>query len=278
MRLKMAAAGLCWLMSGWAVLAQADVAAPQITGSGDPVLDKLRAEELWEIPDDITAGSFHGIPEDHPLLVALKQKNMSMLKSWLSEHDVNEPVGTTTALILTTVFGNDDMVSALTAAGAQTEGVDQYGRTALHYAAMLGEMTKAKLLLSLGANPNFRDKRDVTPLYSAYFHQRKAMASLLHEAGGDVNLIDAAGNMLAFRVAEQLNDPETGKQMIRHGLNLMRRNQEDMTLFEVAYANSNTRLSMAWQEEYKRQLEAYRKRLMESRKTEEALKEALQKQ
>ncbi len=57
-----------------------------------------------------------------------------------------------------------DEIRELLASGVKSETQDRYGRTALHAAAMLGQVELARFLLSKGADINVRDREGRTPL------------------------------------------------------------------------------------------------------------------
>jgi ankyrin repeat protein len=58
-------------------------------------------------------------------------------------------------------------------------GVDEHGRTSLHYAASQGSAKKCADLLAGGANPNASDDSGWTPLHFAAQAQSAEVASLL---------------------------------------------------------------------------------------------------
>jgi hypothetical protein len=57
-----------------------------------------------------------------------------------------------------------DDIKELLASGVRPETLDRYGRTALHTAAILGQVELARFLLSKGADINVRDREGRTPL------------------------------------------------------------------------------------------------------------------
>jgi ankyrin repeat protein len=71
--------------------------------------------------------------------------------------------GGLTALHLATLHGDADMVAVL--AGMGTTDTDDEGKTALHYACELADLTLVKVLIATKSNPNARDKGGETPLH-----------------------------------------------------------------------------------------------------------------
>jgi len=59
-------------------------------------------------------------------------------------------------------IGGLDEVDLLVASGAQVNAPGDMGFTALHYAAMEGQLKMAKKLLDLGANPSIKNEWDQT--------------------------------------------------------------------------------------------------------------------
>ena len=72
-----------------------------------------------------------------------------------------------TALLLATAFGRLDCVSALVKKGANIDAADENGLTALHHAAYLGNTELVTGLLQLKSTPGLFDKSGLTPLQYA---------------------------------------------------------------------------------------------------------------
>ncbi|HCC69977.1 MAG TPA: ankyrin repeat domain-containing protein [Bacteroidales bacterium] len=75
-----------------------------------------------------------------------------------------EPMGGSTALISSIVFGRSDISRALIEAGADLEIKNNEGSTALFVAAMFCRTETLKKLLISGANPELRNNYGSTPL------------------------------------------------------------------------------------------------------------------
>jgi len=78
-------------------------------------------------------------------------------------------------------------------------GVDEYGRTSLHYAASEGSPAHCAELLAGGANPNARDDSGWTPLHFAAQAQCGEVMSLLLNAGAAIDARDRFGNTPLLR-------------------------------------------------------------------------------
>ena len=78
-------------------------------------------------------------------------------------------------------------------------GVDEYGRTPLHYAANEGNQALCSQLLTAGADPDAQDDNGWTPLHFAAQANSATVTEALIEAGANVELQDSFGNTALFR-------------------------------------------------------------------------------
>jgi uncharacterized protein len=78
-------------------------------------------------------------------------------------------------------------------------GVDEYGRTPLHYACNDGNPILCAELLAAGALPNSRDDNGWVPLHFAAQAQSASVTSLLLNAGAETEVRDAYGNTPLWR-------------------------------------------------------------------------------
>ena len=70
---------------------------------------------------------------------------------------------------------------------------DEYGRTALWWAALRGQIANMRALLEAGANPNLSDHKGLTPLFVA---ANGTAVSLLYEFGAQLQAFDQEGTSL----------------------------------------------------------------------------------
>jgi ankyrin repeat protein len=73
-------------------------------------------------------------------------------------------------------------------------GIDQYGRTELHYAARENDVPKARELIKGKVDLNARDDNGWTALHFAGQSNSVDVAELLLEAGAEVDPTDSSGN------------------------------------------------------------------------------------
>ncbi len=73
-------------------------------------------------------------------------------------------------------------------------GIDEYGRTALHYAAVDGDNIRLEELLRAGADPNAQDDNGWTALHFAAQARALSCVQALLQAGAAVDLRDSHGN------------------------------------------------------------------------------------
>lgn len=84
-------------------------------------------------------------------------------------------------------------ISILIGEGASPDTTDEYGRTALHYAALFGNIDSVRLLLKAGADLGLADNYGETPLHAAARRLRVAVIELLAESGSDIDAVNLDG-------------------------------------------------------------------------------------
>ncbi|KAK7967599.1 AGC PKA kinase [Apiospora aurea] len=90
------------------------------------------------------------------------------------------------SLMLAAEAGNDEAVEILLSKGADVNGIDEEGSTALDFAVSEGKEEVVRLLLERGANPNSGDNYGHTSLHWALAHPFIAMLLLQYGATIDV--------------------------------------------------------------------------------------------
>jgi ankyrin repeat protein len=106
----------------------------------------------------------------------------------------------TVALLEAALLGKVPKVVRHLREGADVNGIDQDGATALHAAAIFGKTELARVLLEHGANVNARDYNRRTPLLNAACGGSVELAQLLLDAGAEVNL-GSSGKETPLKIA-----------------------------------------------------------------------------
>jgi len=123
---------------------------------------------------------------------------ISLLKGAGIDVDTPDRFGSST---LHHAVGMPDKVKSLLALGAKRDVGGEHGETALHRAALSGDVASLRLLLESGWAPDAPDDAGLTALHCAVACRRddvRALLDALIEAGADRGAMDQAGNT-AFR-------------------------------------------------------------------------------
>lgn len=95
-----------------------------------------------------------------------------------------------TPLILAVRNCADSMMNELLSAGADINATDNAQRTALHWAAMVSNLTGLKALIEHGANKDAQDEKEQTPLFLATREGAYECVQALLEAGANKDIAD----------------------------------------------------------------------------------------
>ena len=145
-------------------------------------------------------------------------------------------------------IGDFDRVAAFLDQGADINGKNERGQTALHVAvkgqhvAVKGQQKKiTELLITKGADVNARDKWGYTPLYYATWNEDTSTARLLVDRGADVNVrVNGDGTPLVYAVWNE--DMDMAKLFVSKGAEFNVKDDEGMTAFHYAVSQANREL------------------------------------
>jgi len=137
-------------------------------------------------------------------------------------------------------FGQTEAVKVLLGEGANVNGTDGFGRTAMWYTALGGHSNVTHLLLEKGADPGISNKPSSTstsPLEKAAQEGETEIAEILLAYGAGQN-----GEMdSALWQAVWYDKPQTAKFLISKGANTSQM-KHGMTLLERAFEHGDTEL------------------------------------
>ena len=97
--------------------------------------------------------------------------------------------------------GDTDALASLIENGADVNGTDVDGATALHWAVYEDQLEAAQLLLAAGADPTITSRYGVAPLYLAAVNGNLAMIESLLNAGADADAFGPNGETMLMTAA-----------------------------------------------------------------------------
>lgn len=119
-------------------------------------------------------------------------------------------------------------------------GIDRFGRTALHDAALEADLQQVEALLAAGLSPAAPDDDGATPLHFAVRSGSVPTCAALLEAGAAVDARDANGNTPLFRaVFESRGDGNLIRLLRQHGADPTLLNNHGMSPVSLARSIAN---------------------------------------
>jgi ankyrin repeat protein len=179
--------------------------------------DQVVVELLLAKGADINAKNNNGVT---PLHMAISNRRRPDFVEFLRQHGGQDSASTNTppkGIHSAVLTGNLEMVQTLLQASPNfAVEKDDKGRTPLHYAAMVGRLDIAELLVANKADVNARDNHGVTPLHLA---SDKAMAELLLANKADVHARNEEGRTPLHMAASrgQAGMKDVAESLLAHG-------------------------------------------------------------
>lgn len=119
-------------------------------------------------------------------------------------------------------------------------GLDNYGRSELHYAANESDMGKAESLIRNGSDVNLPDRNGWTPLHFAAQSGSVEIAKLLVDAGAHVDPLDGFGNSPLWRATFSSKGAGDVIQLLRsHGADPALENESGVSPVGLARTMAN---------------------------------------
>ncbi len=147
-------------------------------------------------------------PRDEPLFRAIQEKKVDAVKAAIvagaranAAKNVDE-YPQIRPLHLAVVVGRQEIAELLLDRGAEMEGTDQDGRTALHYScgalipAEAVEIGMVRFLVERGAQVEARDVGNGSPLFAAIEAHRLDIAEYLIDHGADCGVVTSLGTLM----------------------------------------------------------------------------------
>lgn len=185
----------------------------------------------------------------HIAAAAGRTETVKLLLKYNAQADVTDRSDAgMTPFLLACEYGHAGAAQALLAAGADPLRQDRHGKTALHYAAMSGNMDVMNLLLAQkGVNIDAKDAEGKTPLHYAARLERAAAAERLLQAGAHPSLYDGAG-LTPLHLAVEANSNNLLTQLLEHknlklDINMPTRNEGHTCLHLAVRDNAQMLLS-----------------------------------
>lgn len=120
------------------------------------------------------------------------------------------------------------------------EGVDEYGRTPLHYAAAESRPDEVAKLLVAGADANAQDDNGWTPMHFAAQAVSAECTAALLRSGADTSLCDLYGNTALWRaVFSSKEDGSVIKLLQEAGANPLAKNTHGVSPMSLAQSIAN---------------------------------------
>lgn len=198
-------------------------------------------------------GCVHDISEQAKAYI--ETGNIQKLEKLISKDDkfadlvLYQEMNTPTLLIHAVELDNLEAVKVIINSGADINGTDANGLTALHMSASLGRNDISNFLIENGADVNAktnseaRSLKEATPLMFATLNNDPQIASLLLSKGAKINDVDHKDqNALFYCVSPFSKNVKSCEILWNSGVNIKQKDNEGRTVFELAKINNKEEL------------------------------------
>jgi ankyrin repeat protein len=153
--------------------------------------------------DNTAQTALHYAADQEEVLYALLSSSTARLAV-----NIEAEPGRAAPLLYSAYHGNIGGISCLIDYGADVDGADEEGTTALHIAALNGRRKAVKLLLQYGASLKLRDSQGRTPYEVAHLAGHEKVCKSLHHA--ERKAAATSGAMPTVEEAEEEEEVEDG--------------------------------------------------------------------
>jgi ankyrin repeat protein len=165
------------------------------------------------------AGQLNPVQNQNSLINAVKSNDLELFSALLNKNDVHQKdeFGKT-ALAYAAANGNEYMINCILQAGADINARDNLNKTSLMYAvSKAGNIKIVELLLEAGANPSVIDTQHNSVLMYAVLYGDLDIVKLLLNKNHNMNLVNSAGlNVLNLAITQNA-EFQVIKDLIMYG-------------------------------------------------------------
>jgi ankyrin repeat protein len=145
---------------------------------------------------------------------------LKLLDEITNQENIDERDAKLALIIIATKNNNIDEVTEILKKGVGVNYQDEFGATALFYAAERGYDKIAQALIEKGANLDLATKDGATPLFEACVNNHNDIAKALFKAGADVGCLQESGWLYGTKLKEELElVGDEMKQLIKEFIN-----------------------------------------------------------
>lgn len=165
------------------------------------------------------AGQVNPLENKNSLINAVKSNDLELFSALLNKNDVHQidEFGKT-ALAYAAANGNEYMINCILQAGADINARDNLNKTPLMYAvSKAGNIKIVELLLEAGANPSVIDTQHNSVLMYAVLYGDLDIVKLLLKKNHNINTVNSAGLNLLNLAITQNAGYEVIKALIDYG-------------------------------------------------------------
>ncbi|KAL7072828.1 hypothetical protein ACQ4LE_007801, partial [Meloidogyne hapla] len=191
--------------------------------------------------DEKTLRSVHSKSNLRKFSEAVQNKNIQKLDRLCQQGldpNFHDSHGETPLTLASGIPGSRQVIVQLVGGGAHLDFRNTEGQTGMHKAAFLSVADNVRVLLELGASPNYKDLIGLTPLYYNMLNSESnaEVTEMLLAEAADLDIVDMHGNTALHQACKNGLCKHT-EQLIYYGANIDARNINGNTPLHVCAVN-----------------------------------------